>query len=167
MPQFKDAKGDVWNIVVNGGTIKRALDLLKVDVGDPLAGDPPLLMRFDTDIAFKVDLLFVACLPEADKRGIEDAEFAERLEGDALYCASEAFLEALSGFFQCLRRTHVVRAIEKQREVVARAIEMADQTLASDQFDKRIDTELAELGESFASLVRSPASDRKTTPSEN
>ena len=92
MPQFRDAKGDVWNVVINGGTIKRALDLLKVDIGDPLAGNPPTLTRFDTDIAFKVDLLFVACLPEADSRGVADVEFAERLEGDALYAASETVI---------------------------------------------------------------------------
>jgi hypothetical protein len=126
MPQFKDAKGEAWTVVVNGGTIKRALDRLKVDLGDPLSGKPPLLTRFDIDIAFKVDLLYVACLPEAEKRGIADIEFAERLEGDALYAASEAFLEALSDFFQKLRRTHVVRAIEKQRAIVARAVATVD-----------------------------------------
>jgi len=167
MPQFKDAKGDVWNIVVNGGTIKRALDLLKVDLGDPLAGDPPLLTRFDMDIAFNPDLLFVACLPEADKRGITDVEFAERLEGDALYAASEAFLEALADFFQGLRRTHVVRAIQKQREVVARAVELADATIGSDEFNARIDAELAELGESFASWLQSPGSTQSREPSES
>jgi hypothetical protein len=158
MKQFKDAKGDTWSIAVNGGTIKRAVDLLKVDLGDPLAGDPPLLTRFDTDLVFKVDVIYVACLPEADGRGITDVEFAERLEGDALYAASEAFLEALADFFQKLRRTHVVRAIEKQREVVAKAAQMAEQTIGSDQFDERIDAELAGLGESFANLLRSPAS---------
>ena len=78
---------------------------------------------------FKVDLLYVVCLPDADKRGVADVEFAERLEGDALYAASEAFLEALADFFQKLRRTHVVRAIEKQREVVAKAVQMAEQTI--------------------------------------
>jgi len=167
MRQFQDAKGDTWTIAVNGGTIKRALDLLKVDLGDPLAGDPPLLTRFDMDIAFKVDLLYVACLPEAEKRGIGDAEFAERLGGDALYAASEALLEGLADFFQSLRRTHVVRAIEKQREVIRRAVEMADQTIASDQFNAKLDAELAELGESFASLLQSPASTQSREPSEN
>ena len=164
MVQFRDAKGDVWNVVVNGGTVKRALDLLKVDIGDPLAGKLPTLTRFDTDIAFKVDLLFVVCLPEADGRGVSDVEFAERLEGDALYAASEAFLEALADFFQKLRRTHVVRAIERQREIVVRGVEMADRTIASNEFGQRIDSELEALGESFASLLQSPASDPKSTP---
>ncbi len=167
MPQFRDAKGDVWNVVVNGGTIKRALDLLKVDIGDPLAGNPPTLTRFDMDIAFKVDLLFVVCLPEADSRGIADVEFAERLEGDALYAASEAFLEGLADFFQKLRRTHVVRAIERQRQIVVRGVEMADRTIASNEFEQRIESELAALGESFASLLQSPESAPKTTPSES
>lgn len=164
MPQFRDAKGEVWNVVVNGGTVKRALDLLKVDVGDPLSGEPPLLTRFDTDIAFKVDLLYVVCLPEAEKRGVTDVEFAERLEGEPLYCASEAFLEGLADFFLKLRRTHVVRAIEKQRELVARAVEMADRTIAGTELEARIEAELAALGESFASLLQSPESNRNSTP---
>jgi len=76
-------------------------------------------------------------------------------------------LEALSDFFQKLRRTHVVRAIEKQREIVVRAVEMADGAIASPEFDQRIEEELAELGESCASLLRSPESDPKSTPSES
>lgn len=167
MKQFKDSKGETWSVSVNGGTIKRAMDLLKVDLGDPLAGDPPLLTRFDLDIALKVDLLYVACLPEAQKRSVQDVEFAERLEGDALYAASEAFLEALADFFQKLRRTHVVRAIEKQREVIARAVELADETIGSDEFNAKIDAELAELGDSFASLLRSPASTQSRERSGN
>lgn len=164
MPQFKDAKGETWTVTINGGTIKRALDLLKVDLGDPLAGDPPLLTRFDTDIAFKVDLLLVACLPEADKRGIKDIEFAERLEGEALYAASEAFLEALSDFFQSLRRTHIVRAIEKQRELVRRAVETAAEVIASSEFDAKLDAELEELGRSFVNSLQSPESTRSREP---
>ena len=138
-----------------------------MDLGDPLAGDPPLLTRFDTDIVFKVDLLYVACMPELNARGLTDDDFAERLEGDALYAASEAFLEELAAFFQKLRRTHVVRAIEKQRQVVAKAVQMAEQTIASEQFDAKIEAELAGLGESFVSFLESPASSQSPTPSEN
>lgn len=165
MPQFKDAKGDTWTVVVNGGTIKRAVDLLGVDLGDPLSGKPPLLTRFDTDIAFKVDLLYVACLPEAEKRGVADLEFAERLEGDALYAASEGFLEALSDFFRKLRRTHVVTAIRKERELVARSVEAIEQAIASPEFDRRMEEEFTELGESCASLLQSPAATPSPEPS--
>lgn len=167
MKQFKDSQGQTWTVAVNGGTIKRALDLLGVDLGEPLAGTPPLLTRFDTDLAFKVDLIYVACLPEAEKRGISDVEFAERLSGDVLYAASEAFLESLSDFFQSLHRVHLVRAIQKQREIVARAMEMADQAIGSGQFDARIDAELAGLGESFANMLQSPASTPSPEPSGN
>ncbi len=165
MKQFRDATGETWNVTVNGGTIKRAMDLLEVDLGDPLAGDPPVLTRFDTDIVFKVDLLFVVCMSEADKRGISDLQFAERLEGEALYDASEAFLEALADFFQSLRRTHVVSAIQKQRLIVTRAVEMADQALVSDQFEQRVDDELTALGDCFANWPLSQESDQTTTPS--
>lgn len=167
MRQFKDAKRETWTVVVNGGTIKRALDLLKVDLGNPLSGKPPLLTRFDTDIAFKVDLIYVACLPEAEKRSVTDLEFADRLEGDALYAASEGLLEALSDFFQKLHRTEVVTAIRREREMVARAMEMVDQALTGEEFNEQIDKELTELGESCASLLQSQESDRSPTPYES
>jgi len=165
MPQFTDAKGDTWPVVVNGGTIKRAVDLLKVDLGDPLSGKRPLLTRFDLDIAFKVDLLYVACLPEAEKRGVTDLEFAERLEGDALYAASEGFLEALTDFFRKLRRTEVVTAIRKEREIVARAVEAIDQAIGSPEFDQRMEEEFTELGASCASLLQSPNATPSPEPS--
>lgn len=167
MKQFKDAKGETWSITINGGTIKRAMDLLKVDLGEPLGGTPPFITRFDTNIAFKVDVLYVVCLPEADRRGIKDADFAERLEGDSLYEASRAFWEALTDFFQRLRQTHVVRAIQKQSEVVAKAYSMADETIASEAFDAKINSELAELGESFASTLQSPGPIPSPERSEN
>ena len=34
MKQFRDATDQIWNVAINGGTIKRALDLLKIDLGD-------------------------------------------------------------------------------------------------------------------------------------
>lgn len=158
MNQFKDSKGDTWSVTVNGGTIKRARDLLKIDLGAPLEGDPPFLTRFDIDIALKVDVLFVVCLPEAKERQVSDVEFAGRLEGDALYEASKAFWETLADFFRKLHQPHVVRAIEKQAEVIKRAIKLADDALSGEEFQKRIDAELAELGEFFASSLQSPAS---------
>jgi len=104
MPDFKDAKGDRWDVAITGGTIKRCLDKLGVDLGRPLIGDDPPLTRFQADLAFRVDVIYVICLPEAEGRGLEAEAFAERLGGETLYAASQAVLEAWALFFRSLRR---------------------------------------------------------------
>ena len=144
MPDFTDSKQTVWEIAVNGATIKRALAELGVDLGKPLEGDPPLLTRFDTDLAFKVDLLFVVCLPQARAREISDEQFAERLEGEALYRASTAFFDAWQAFFLSLRRKDLAAAIAKERRAVEALCEMAGQKLQ--RLDGLIDREAEKLG---------------------
>lgn len=155
MYEFKDKSGRAWPVVVNGYTIKRVLDLLKVDLGDLSAGDPPLLTRIDTDIAFLVDLIYVVCKPDADDRDVSDVAFAAVLEGDVLHDAHEALMEELVLFFQSLRRPHIVRLIEKQREIVNRAVKLAEETVTSDGFNAAIDRRMEALGKSFASLPES------------
>ena len=167
MHEFKDKTGRAWPIAVNGYTIKRVLDLLKVDLGDLSAGDPPLLTRIDTDIVFLVNLLYVTCKPDADTRDVSDVGFAAILEGDVLFDAHEALMEELMLFFRSLRRPHIVRLIEKQREIVNRAVAMAEETVSGDEFNAAIDRRMEALGKSFASLPESldatPAPERSAS----
>ena len=139
MPEFTDSKNQKWPIAVNGATIKRVMEKLKVDLGDPLAGDPPLLTRFDLDIIFKVDLIYVVCLPEAERRGLSDVEFAERLEAEALYSASQAFLEAWAGFFRLLRRGHLAAAIQREREEIAKVWAAGEELVQSDALTQKLE----------------------------
>lgn len=155
MPQFKDATGRAWSVAVTGSTVKRCGDLLKIDIGDPLTGDPSMLTRMDTDIAFLVDLLFVVCKPEADQRGVTDEQFAELLGGDVLYHARQALVEALVDFFRCLRRPHVAEALLKQSMIVDRAVQLAEQTLTGDKFSQFVNSQMEELGKRFANLLES------------
>ncbi len=163
--QFTDATGEVWPVEVNGGTIKRAASLLQVDLGRPLEGpegELPFITRFDTDIVFKVDMLYVVCLPQIQERGLSDEQFAERLEGDALYAASEAFWGSLANFYRGLKQMHVVTAIEKQRDVIRNVYEKTEAAFRNETLSQAIDTKLTELGNSFATMLQSPAS----TPSQ-
>lgn len=167
MPEFKDSKGERWQVTITGGTVKRCLDLLQVDIGEPLQGDPPLLTRFDLDIAFKVDLIYVVCKPQADERSLSDVEFAERLEGDALFHASEAFTGAWELFFQQLHRPHSQAAVEKQRAHIKRVFEAGAELVRSEALDAKLDDDLAELGSSFASSLQSPDATRSPERSGN
>jgi len=145
MMNFTDATGDGWTLTITVGAAKRVRDLLKVDLLQPLAGEPPLLTRLSTDLILLCDVLYVICQPQADERSLTDVQFAERLGGEALEQAHEAFLGGLVDFFRQLRRTDLVAAIERQREVVRRAVGLTEQTVAGAEFSAIIERELQKI----------------------
>ncbi len=166
--EFTDAQGGTWEVAINGGSVRRAAELLQVDLGRPLegpVGEPPFITRFDTDIVFKVNVLYAVCLPQIRERKLTDEQWAELLEGDALYQASEAFWGTMANFFQSLQQPHIVKAIERQRETIRKVYEATETALGSEAFTKKIDTDLKELGESFVSTLQSPASTPSPEPS--
>jgi len=170
MREFTDAKGDHWTVDVTAGTLRRVQQLLKdqygnVDLGEPLEGKPPLLTRFDVEIAFKVDLLYAVLKPQLDERGVSDLEFAERLSGDALFHASEAFMEAWADFFRSLRRPYLTAAIEKERQQAAKIWAKGKELVRSEALQRKLDGDLEELGSSVLSSLRSPGATRSPEPS--
>ena len=112
MPIFKDSHGVEWDVDITGGTVRRARILLKIDIGKPRDGDDPWLVRFEQDIEFKVNLLYVVCLPQIRQRELTDEQFAERLRGEHLREASLAFFASLTDFFRHLGQMEDAAAIE-------------------------------------------------------
>lgn len=112
MPIFKDSHGAEWDVDITGGTVRRARILLKIDIGKPRDGDDPWLVRFEQDIEFKVNLLYVVCLPQIRQRELTDEQFAERLRGKHIREASIAFFASLTDFFRHLGQMEDAAAIE-------------------------------------------------------
>jgi hypothetical protein len=78
---FQDSLGRLWHLVIPPGALKRAsLETLTKIVSDPV---------------HLVDMLFVGCRLEADRRGITAEDFGRAIGGDSLRHAGEAFLAAL------------------------------------------------------------------------
>ena len=112
MPIFKDSHGDEWDVDITGGTVRRARTLLGIDLGKPRDGNNPWLVRFEQDVEFKVNLLYVVCLPQIRQRELTDEQFAERLRGEHLREASLAFFASLTDFFRHLGQMEDVAAID-------------------------------------------------------
>ncbi|MBT9156652.1 MAG: hypothetical protein DDT37_01640 [Firmicutes bacterium] len=168
MTNFTDSKDSLWQVEITIGTLRRVQRLMKpqygeVDLGEPLGGTPPLMTRFDMDIRFKVDLLWSVLEPQLVAAGIDDLAFAERLTGRALFDASEAFMEAWSDFFRCLRRLDHVAAIEKEQEQVAKIWAKGEELIRSEALQASLDEDLAELGDSVLNSLRSPGA-RTSSP---
>jgi hypothetical protein len=127
MKTFKDNADRTWTIVVHVTAVKRCRALAEVDlyglVNDGLQG----LGRLLGDPVALVDVLYVLCKDEADKRGVTDEDFGRAMAGDAIEHATKAFLEELTDFFPDprvragLQRTFdaIWTATDRQRESLA------------------------------------------------
>jgi len=157
---FKDAKGDNWTVEFTVGTRHRVLKLLepqygKVDLFEPLEGEPPLLTRMDLDIALQVDIYYAVLKPQIDEKQLSDEDFANRLNGQALFDLSEVFRQVWADFFRSRRRLHEAAAIEKEAEEVVRLWEKGAAIIQSEAMQKQFDAGREEFGESVLSSLPS------------
>lgn len=128
---FRDNTGREWSVEMTIGAAKRVKRTLDgVDLLALHEGEPPLLTRLDLDLELLVNVIYVLVKPQADAAGVSDEAFGEALGGEAILAAHDALMEALADFFRGLARTHLATAIQKQRALTARAMDVADGKLA-------------------------------------
>ncbi|MDD5728825.1 MAG: hypothetical protein PHV59_09690 [Victivallales bacterium] len=97
MKIFKDNKGKEWEVDVNMFTVKQVRDALGVNIVDLKNED--IITRFKDDIIFVVDVIYVICRKQVEKRNMDEESFAEALLGDGLSNAVDALLDAWVDFF--------------------------------------------------------------------
>ncbi len=127
---FKDTEGREWVVQIHVAAIKECrgslgIDLYKlVDDGfkglSGLLGDPVTL----------VDVLFVLCRAQAEKRGVTDEDFGRAMSGDVLASAAEAFLSEYTDFFPNPRlRAGLKKVMAKCREVQDRTMDLLERSI--------------------------------------
>lgn len=126
MKTFCDSQGRTWVLQITIGAIKRVQGLCDVNLAKLMDGEPPLLTRLEADLELLCNVIWALVKPSADQQQITDHEFGAALGGEAILAAHDAFWSELADFFQGLRRTELVKAIEKQRAMVAAAVRAAD-----------------------------------------
>lgn len=134
MKLFIDNKGREWILEIHIAAVKRARDILGVNiyklVDDGLKGLGDLL----SDPIQLVDLIFVLCKDQADRQGVTDYDFGSGLYGDAIESARNAFLEELTDFFPDPRvRNGILNVIRAATTVRDRVVNHWAQNL--DQID--------------------------------
>ena len=156
MTSFRDTAGRTWQISLTIDALKRVKSLLQIDLTEPLQGEPPLMTRLAIDVLLLCDVLFAIIKPQADAAGVSDEVFGASLGGEAILAAQEALTQEWLDFFQNLRRTHLVTAIQKQRDLVRAIVAAGEQRLAQIQPEQAV----AELfgGSSTAPPVSSASS---------
>jgi hypothetical protein len=104
-----------------------------------------LVERLVTDPVLLCDCVFAICQPEAEARGITDEDFGRAMAGDAIEHACTALLEELVDFFPEPKRRVLAKAIERLRQLEAKAIQLASARLDDPQWEAKIAEAMAEI----------------------
>lgn len=163
MKTFSDNQGRTWTVTINVECIKRVKTLLGVNLLDAIEGE--LVERLVTDPVLLCDCVYAVCKPEAEARGITDEDFGRAMAGDAIEHACTALLEELVDFFPEPKRRVLAKAIERLRQLEAKAIQLASARLDDPQWEAKIAEAMAEIelpretpGDSSGSWPESSAS---------
>lgn len=127
MPTFSDTQGRAWCVTITVDTLRRVRTLTGTDLLGVLGGD--LIERLASDPMLLADVLYAVVKPEADARGVDDADFGRALAGDAVTAATQALLEGLVAFFPTPRARLLRQALAKLEAWQTAALNAAEQRL--------------------------------------
>jgi len=154
MKTFTDALNRDWSIVVNGHSAKRVRDTLGVNL---LSLNLDEVNRLIADPITLVDVIFVLCKDEVEKRKLTDEQFAQGLVGDPLGKATRAMLEEVANFFQSGQRQALLKMLDKNEELQQVALGLATSEIDRINVSAAAKELLAMLGKSSTSSQASPA----------
>ena len=144
MKSFTDAAGRTWDIHVDVTTIHRVRSRTEINLLDIYGGG--LHTRLLADLLLLADILWAIVQPDADRRGIAQADFFRELRGDPFDAATRALLEELTDFSPSPKERANLRALIDKTD---RAVELAQEVIA-----RRIE----ELGEKALQQIANASS---------
>jgi len=157
MKQFTDNAGRQWTVEVNVAALKRVKGLAGVDLLEVLDG--ALIERLIRDPVLLCDVLYAACKPEADERGVTDEEFGRAMAGDAIEHATEALLDEIVSFCPSPRdRAALGRVLAATRTAMDKARDLVEARLDGGELEKAINEALGQTmdGDSSTAARASP-----------
>ncbi|WP_254512354.1 hypothetical protein [Anatilimnocola floriformis] len=136
MPSFKDNAGREW--LVNLDTNKVSVIRRECNF-DPIAMDAAGFQRLSDDMCLLVDVLYVACRPQADEQKITAEQFGRALVGDVIEPATVALLAAIADIFPKRKREVVLSVVKKITDANERGMTNALEKLNDESIQTQID----------------------------
>ncbi|MCW5769933.1 MAG: hypothetical protein KIT19_14755 [Phycisphaeraceae bacterium] len=128
MKSFTDNAGRDWTVEVNVWALKRIKGLTGTDLLEAIDG--PLVERLIRDPVLLCDVVYAACKPQADERGVSDEDFGRAMAGDAIDRATAALLEELVAFCPSPRdRANLGRVLQATRDVMDKARDLVQRRI--------------------------------------
>jgi hypothetical protein len=137
MATFTDFANHEWQVVITCDTEIQLSRRLDVHLSDCIATKFESVATWISKSIDFVPILFITVERQIDKLGLSERDFAERLLGDVLEQAKNAWLDALCDFFS----DPIARKL--CREVVTKSRQLT--SMNRQVIDKQIDAEIASL----------------------
>ena len=161
---WTDGEGRTWSTAINVNSVKRAQQLVNVNLLQVFDGD--LLNRLADDPVLLVNTLYAVCKPQADERGVTEEQFGEILVGDTIEQAAEALVRGIIDFFPKDRRPVLNRLWTKTQGMNQAALELMGTKIDSAQVDQLVAATLEHASREFDSHVQKELAKLTEEPAE-
>ncbi len=128
---FRDGAGREWLVEIHAWGIKQVRQRTGVNLGTLHQNGFAPLGELLGDVEKFVDVLYVLCAEQAEKRGVSDEQFGRSITGDAGEDAANAFMGAYELFCPADRRAVFRALIGKNAEVKGAIVETALREIAA------------------------------------
>jgi len=165
MRVFKDSEARSWSLVINVANAKRVRTILGIDFNNVISEGFDAISKIVSNSIDLVDVLYVLCKEEADKRSLTDEDFGRSFNGDVLEAAANAFVEELIDFFPNARaREDLRKVIDAGKTVRDKVMALAETKLATIDLDLEAEklivsyADAQEFSDSIQGRIRSETS---------
>lgn len=110
MSKFTTRTGEEFELLLTVADLRRVRELARVDLGAAMKDEHALMEVVFGSPESLVEVLYVLCQEQCEKRSITPENFARGFDGPTLEKSTEALLLAVADFFQ---RGRVARAIKE------------------------------------------------------
>lgn len=142
MASFKDLGGNEWIISFNIGNCRRLLELTKLDFAN--AHDGKAVSEIQANDSKMVQVLWLLIEEQAKAKGIDEDAFWRNLDGNVLEEAQNAIEEAVLGFTRPERRAALKAILDKKREAIDKAMNLAVAKVQAVNIDQELENRLSQ-----------------------
>lgn len=142
MASFKDLGGNEWIVSFNIGNCRRLLELTKLDFAN--AHDGKAVSEIQANDSKMVQVLWLLIEEQAKAKGIDEDAFWQKLDGNVLEEAQNAIEEAVLGFTRPERRAALKAILDKKREAIDKAMNLAVAKVQAVNIDQELEKQLSQ-----------------------
>lgn len=141
---FKDSKGREWSLSFNIGIVRDIKDTIGVDFGDMQGG--ALIMLANDHRKFAM-LLWMLCEKQCDANKVDEKDFAEALDADAIEAAERSLEGAIISFTRAPMREAVREAMDTAAKAQEAQAQVIRDWMETDDLQTKVREQVkAELG---------------------
>ena len=139
MRSFKDTSGAHWEVAIDVPVARVIRSRTEIDVHSMFSQETLTMLAGNTLVL--TDLLWAVVERQAEKRGVSELEFFQRLDSEIIETATDLLFDAVVDYLPEKKRKQAARLLAALRAAGKEAIQLASKQL--DKSLKKMETTLA------------------------